>query len=302
MRKIAIIGPGRVGTALAVHLARRGYPVAAVAGRSRASLDRFLAKLTVEGMEPEIASAAEAARRAEIVFITTPDKVIGDIAALLAEAAAVHEGQVVVQTSGALSSAVLLPAAKCGASVLSFHPLQSFATVERGIELLPGCSVVLDGDPAGIEVGGELARVLGLHTMTIPTEVKPLYHAAACTASNYLVTLVGLSLDLLEECGLDRGEALRALLPLIRGTVENVAALGVPEALTGPIERGDTDILRGHLEAMGRRLPRLDEVYRVLGAETVRLAARKGRLSEEDIVNMLAVFEPAEGGAGGTCR
>lgn len=295
MQKVVFIGAGRVGTALAVHLARRGYPVLAVASRSRGSVDRFCVRLAAEGAWPEaVAGPVEAARRGEAVFITTPDQAIGEVMANLAAAGSFRPGQVVIHTSGALSSDILRPASDCGAATLSFHPLQSFATVERGIELLPGSTVVLDGDSAGLEFGRELVAVFGGQALTIPSATKPLYHAAACLASNYLVTVLGLSLGLLARCGLPASDALRALMPLVRGTVENVAAVGIPAALTGPVERGDIEVLRGHLAAIARSAPHVDTVYRLLGAETARLAATKGRLEGPELAAMLNLFYGGE--------
>ncbi|MGE5485772.1 MAG: Rossmann-like and DUF2520 domain-containing protein [Ignavibacteriales bacterium] len=291
MRSVAFIGAGRVGTALAVHLARRRYPIVAIASRSRDSADRFRARLAAEGQAPVIDTHAGAARRASVVFITTTDRAIAGVAADLAAAGSLREGQIVAHTSGALSSEdVLQPASACGAGILAFHPLQSFATADRGVDLLPGCTIFLDGDPAGLEAGRELSAALGTPCLVIPTETKPLYHAAACMASNYLVTLLSLSLDVLSRCGLPPSETLRALLPLVRGTVENVASVGIPAALTGPVERGDSGILEGHLRAIAREVPGLEKVYRVLGAETVRLAAAKGCLTGRELSSMLGLF------------
>lgn len=292
MRTLAFIGAGRVGTALAVHLARKGYQITAVASRSRASAESFRAYLEAEGAMPEIvAGPNEAARKASLVFITTADRAISRIAEDLAESGSIGAGHVLVHTSGALSSEEALRAASArGAGILAFHPLQSIATIERGIEVLPHCTVFLDGDAAGLEAGREMASALGTPCLTIPPDAKLLYHAAACMASNYLVTLLGISLDLLGHCGLPATEALPALMPLVRGSIENVAALGIPGALTGPIERGDQSVIANHVSAIRQKAPEVDAVYRVLGSETVRLAAAKGRLSPSELASMLGIL------------
>ena len=83
-----------------------------------------------------------------------------------------------------------------------------------------------------------MVEMLGGIPLTIPTSMKPLYHAAACVACNYYITLVEVAVEMLEHSGVPREQALPALLPLLQGTLANIARVGVPGALTGPIDRG----------------------------------------------------------------
>ena len=122
-------------------------------------------------------------------------------------------------------------------------------------------------------VADAIVRRLGGVPVTLAPEAKPLYHAGAVFASNYLVTMLAEAMRLLEEAGIGRDAALAALLPLVRATLENVAAAGPEGALTGPIARGDAATLRRHLSA----LPHRDaDLYRAVGRATLRLAREAG--------------------------
>ena len=270
MRSVVIIGPGKVGQALAALLPRVGYDVRGLFGRAA-----------------DLATAAAA----EVVFITTPDRAIAGVAEAVAGRGGFRPGQVVAHTSGALSSEVLAPARQSGAATLSMHPLQTFASVETAVRVLPGSTFVLEGDPEGLSVGREVAQRLGGRAWEISPAAKSVYHAAACIASNYLVTLVDAAVRLWERTGLPREEAIPALLPLLRGTVDSVAAVGVPGALTGPVERGELEVLRGHLQGIAQQVPELLELYANLGEYTAQVAHEKGRLGDGQVQEVRSLMK-----------
>jgi predicted short-subunit dehydrogenase-like oxidoreductase (DUF2520 family) len=277
-RRFAIVGAGKVGTALACLLSRAGYDFLGAASRTPESAR---AACEFAGSGRPAASAPTLTRSAELVFITTPDDAIGEVCRGLAEASGFARGSVVAHCSGALPSTILQPARSCGALLGSMHPLQSFATAEQAVQVLPGSYCCIEGDPDAVQVLSAAARAIGAHAMTIPTEGKALYHAAAVVACNFLVALEHAALKLDEAAGIDSGDAIRSLLPLIKGTVSNLENVGIPECLTGPIARGDVETTRRHVEAIGQRLPDLLPLYKVLGLETIEVALAKGSLSEE---------------------
>jgi predicted short-subunit dehydrogenase-like oxidoreductase (DUF2520 family) len=131
-----------------------------------------------------------------------------------------------------------------------------------------------------------MVRALGGHELVLPRwksdpESAAIYHAGAVAASNYLVTLLDFAARHLQALGAERHQALQALLPLVRGTLVNVERLGIPQALTGPIARGDAQTVAGHVAAMQQRAPELLELYRVLARETVPLAQEQGGIAEQ---------------------
>lgn len=271
MRQIGFVGAGIVGTALAVRLRAKGYPVVIVASRTRASAERLAQRV---GGGVVVASPQGVADRAELIFITTPDDAIGQVASQVRW----RQGQGVVHCSGADSLEKLEPARQVGAQVGSFHPLQTFASVEHAIDNLPGSTFALEGEGAILETLKILARDLEGHWIKLGPGDKALYHAAAVIACNYLVTLVKLATDLWQTFGVSVPEATRALLPLVRGTVNNLDKVGLPHCLTGPIARGDLGTIKKHLAALEKSAPQGLSTYRELGRQTIPVALAKGRI------------------------
>jgi predicted short-subunit dehydrogenase-like oxidoreductase (DUF2520 family) len=272
--RVGFIGAGTVGTAFAVRLSGKGYPIVAVASRTRSSADRLAAR--VPGCQAHDAKQA-VADAAELVFITTPDDAIPVVAAELNW----HPGQSVVHCSGADSVETLEPATKAGAHVGGFHPLQTFASVDHAIENLPGSTFALETEGELLETLRRMASALDGNSIQLRSSDKVLYHAAAVLACNYLVTLVKLSTDLWQVFDVPTPEAIRALMPLLRGTLNNVENVGLPNCLTGPIARGDLGTVRKHLAALEQSAPALLAPYRELGLQTVPIALDKGKIDSE---------------------
>jgi predicted short-subunit dehydrogenase-like oxidoreductase (DUF2520 family) len=287
---VAIVGAGVVGTALGVALREAGRTITVVASRSiesaRAGVDRI-----GEGRATD--DPIDAVRSARLVLLTVPDRLIADVALEIAEGGVIPPETLTLHTSGFHSSRVLSPIADSGGAIGSLHPLQSFATVEDALRILEGTRCFFEGDdPARIR---RIVEDLGGVPIEIDPDQKPLYHAAAATASNLLVTVVDLALAMAERAGLDRDEMLAALLPLVRGSVENIGRVGVPDALTGPIARGDIGTVEGHLRSLARTAPDLLPAYTQLALRTVDVALRKGSLpagSARDLVALLKNVDP----------
>ncbi|MBC7346730.1 MAG: DUF2520 domain-containing protein, partial [Clostridia bacterium] len=270
--KVGIIGAGRVGGAVGLLLREKGYPLCGVKNSSAASTARAAKLLGTRAFD----RATELAHEAEVLFLTVRDELIGPLAARLAAQGAFRPGQVVIHASGSQPASVLAPARASGAYILSLHPLQSCPTPEKGRENLPGAVFSIEGDEAAFPLAEQLVQDLGGTFFYIDPAAKPLYHAAACVASNYLVTLLDLARALLVEAGLPPELMVKALYPLIYGTLANVAAVGIPQALTGPISRGDAVTVAGHVAALAAQKPELLDLYCLLGQHTVTLAEQKG--------------------------
>ena len=286
MRSIGIIGAGTVGTALAVRLHEKGYPVVAVASRTRASAER-LASL-VKGCQVYDTSQG-VADAAELVFITTPDGVIGSVAAQTKW----HPENKVIHCSGADSLDILEPAARAGAQAGGFHPLQTFASVAYAIENIPGSTFALEAEEPLLEELKEMAVALGGHWVRLKAGDKVLYHAAAVLACNYVVTLVKLATDLWKTFDVPTTEATQALLPLLRGTLNNIGNVGLPNCLTGPVARGDLGTIRKHLVALEAKAPEILPAYQQLGLQTIPIALAKGKIGETEADKMRELLAPA---------
>ncbi|MBU1570669.1 MAG: DUF2520 domain-containing protein [Proteobacteria bacterium] len=284
----AIVGCGRVGTALAKYLAEAGYIPAGLASKSLSSAKR-VADLTGSVNYTDI--AWEATRKADIVFITTPDGTIKEACDSIAVKNGFNSGSVVLHCSGALTSTMLLSAKNCGASIGSMHPLQSFASTEYSHNPFSGIVTSVEGDKKATDAASLIAADLGSGCVTIQTEAKILYHASAVVASNYLATLIDLSLSLIRKAGVPDKDAFRGLKPLIDGTLSNIEKMGVCDALTGPIARGDIQTIEKHLSEIGSKTPHLLPLYKILGLYTVEIAKGKGTLSDTVCGSLKKLFQ-----------
>jgi predicted short-subunit dehydrogenase-like oxidoreductase (DUF2520 family) len=264
-RAFALVGPGRAGTAVALALTGRGWRPVAVAGRSpdAPSTRAVGARLAAPAVE-----VADAGHEADVVIVATPDAAIADAAAALAPAS--RAGALVMHLSGACTlrelDGVLL--ARPDVEVGSLHPLQSVPSADAGRARLAGSWCAIDGSPR-VE---KLALSLGMRPFRVDAADRVGYHAAACVASNHLVALLGQ----VERLAAQAGVPFEAFLPLVRGTVENVAELGPAAALTGPVARGDLETVARHLDA----LPEAErDAYRALVLEAERLAGHDKALA-----------------------
>ena len=221
------------------------------------------------------------------VFLTVPDYVLPEMAHALAGQGTAPEGCSAFHCSGALSVEVLAPLHARGYHVGSIHPLQALAHPITGAERLRGSWFAISGEPEALADARRLVAELDGETLAIPVSRRPLYHAAAVVASNYLPVLTALAARLLVLAGVDEDDAVPALLPLMRGTLENIAELGLGSALTGPIARGDVETVRLHLKSLPEREARL---YRELGREAVELAETVG-LDAESVAALRELFE-----------
>jgi predicted short-subunit dehydrogenase-like oxidoreductase (DUF2520 family) len=208
-----------------------------------------------------------------IVLLAVPDAALPEVAYDLTRMGDAPPGCAALHLSGALSTDVLAPLHAVGYSIGSIHPLMAVADPWLAGERLVGAAFALGGEPAAVAAARRLAFALGGLPLVIPPQLRPLYHAAAVIASNYLIAIAGLATRLLQEAGVPEEDALPALLPLLRGTLDNVEQLGVSAALTGPIARGDVDTIRLHLA----RLSAEDRMlYCGLGLELLRMARAAG--------------------------
>ncbi|MDX6534924.1 MAG: hypothetical protein QOF68_2668 [Gaiellales bacterium] len=235
-----VIGAGRVGRTVAARLAG--------------------ARLYGRGETADVTSC-------HLLLIATGDAAIEGVCRELAPQLRDDAG--VVHFSGATSVHALDAARGPKACV---HPLQT-VWPDRGADQLEGAFAAVTGDHT---VGDRLARDLGMTPFPLADEAKPLYHAASAFASNYLVTLTHVAAGLLEQAGVERGLALRALHPLQERTLE---VAGLPP--TGPIARGDVGTVAAHLEAIG---PELAPLYRALGHATLPLVSAESAAAVEPLL------------------
>lgn len=293
--KVVIIGAGAVGKSLGYLLANNGYQVLGFISHSLSSAEAGR-ELIGEGIATT--EYADFILEADLIIITTPDQIINEIAVKLFTKGLVKKGSCLVHCSGALTSEILFSEIETKKEIeygrLSLHPLQSVADAKKGIKTLPNSFFTIEGNKAGEKAGRKLLNVLDVDYTVISSQVKPLYHAAACVVSNYLVTIVDLALKMNQQVGISTEKALCGLLPLMEGTLQNIEELGTVEALTGPISRGDIDIIESHLKSLQELMPENLDLYKQLGAYTAEIAQEKDGINKNKAERLKVLLNQEE--------
>ncbi len=271
-----IIGPGRVGRTLGVLLQRANLC---------AMQDVLSAEVATAETAVAFIGAGHAVRKlsdlrtADVWLLTPPDAAIATVATALAATGRVRQNDIVFHCSGSQPSSLLAPLAATGAHIASVHPLKSFADPAAAIKSFAGTYCAAEGDAAALAVLTPWFEQLGAKVTVIDPAGKTLYHAASVLVCNDLTALMEAGLRAYAGAGLDRATAQAMMEPLVRETLDNIFALGTTRALTGPVARGDADVLTRQLAALKQLDPRIAEAYRALNQIAVELAKAQGGAS-----------------------
>jgi predicted short-subunit dehydrogenase-like oxidoreductase (DUF2520 family) len=243
-----------------------GWRIGAVVTRSQSSARRAVRFI---GAGTALVGLSRRVLASTCILIATPDGAIEEIANELARIGGQDlQGQVVLHTSGAMDSGVLHAARSFGASVGSMHPLQTFNGVT--VPPLEGKVFAIEGDPMAVRTARKMARALGAAPSQIDARNKPLYHAAGALAAGHTLVVVEAAIQLLMSLGMKRSEAMRALLPMTKQVLQNYERLGPRAAWTGPLARGDYEVVAKHLNVLQQYSPEYRDAYDALN----RLAER----------------------------
>ena len=293
--RVAIVGAGNLGTALALALRTAGYEIDAVLARSRAtSSGRASSRGT--GANSSQRKARRLARlvgareltdlstvQAELIWFCVPDAAISQSARSLAEKVE-WKGRIALHSSGALTSDALRVLRRRGASVASVHPMMTFVrgastsksqSVESRRELA-GVPFALEGDASAVRMARRLVRDLGGRAYTIRKKDKAAYHAWGTFASPLFTALLATTEQVAELAGVKRTQARRRMLPILQQTLANYAAFGAAGGFSGPIVRGDAETLKEHLRAL-RGAPVAREVYSALARAALQYLPAKNQ-------------------------
>jgi predicted short-subunit dehydrogenase-like oxidoreductase (DUF2520 family) len=250
--RIVILGAGKLGSALAKALRDTPHPV--TLRRARSGIPR-------------------APIGAELLVLAVRDSELSPLAEELARSGAVSKRTAVVHVAGALGPEVLSALAGRCAGVGQAHPLVSFAS-RRRFPSLEGAHLLVDGEPVAVHRSRRLGRAIGMVPRRWTEVDRGLYHAAAGLVANGAAALAAAGVKLLVLSGCPERVAPRVLAPLLRSVAENIDALGLPQALTGPVRRGDVETVRLHFERIGRRAPELAALYRECVRAQLPMATR----------------------------
>ena len=268
---IAIVGPGRLGSALAQELKRAGYRISEIISRG-SSASRPKARALAKKVNAVVAST-KPRLDADLVWICVPDREIENVARQLAPLTN-WKNKIAFHSSGALASDELRVLRRRGAAVASVHPLMTF--VHASIPSMKGVPLSLEGDAKGVRVARQIARDLKAEAFSISKSKKSTYHAWGGFASPLLIALLVTGEKVAQAAGLTSADARRKMLPILRQTLANYAKLGPAAAFSGPIVRGDASVVRNHLKEL-ERIAGAREVYLALAKASLRYLPSDGR-------------------------
>ncbi|GAB6847907.1 Rossmann-like and DUF2520 domain-containing protein [Paraburkholderia kururiensis] len=272
--RIGFIGAGRIAFCLAHGFSRAGYPVAAIASRTPESARALASQI---GQCVAYDDPQEVVDAADIVFLTVPDDAIGSTAnSLRFDPLSARTGAwALVHCSGASPVELLSAARDQGAATGGFHPLYLFAGNLADLARIAGCSVTIEADGRLKDALTDLARALGCHPLSIPPGGRMLYHAAAHYAASFALCSLAECVALWRKLGFDENDALRAVLPMLSGTIETARDKGLVNALAGPVSRGDAGVVEKQLALLeslgGDHAP----LYALMTRRAIQLARRR---------------------------
>ena len=267
--KCNIIGAGRLGKNIALALSTSSIISSiAICNRTFESAQKACADL---GFGLPI-SALETLPAADVTWISCNDDAIAEVVEQLTQRDRLKPGSFIIHSSGVLNSALLSPLKAKGCFIASFHPLKAFKTNYLDANAFKQVDCVLEGDEAVCDWLRSSFESLGAYVTAIKPENKPLYHAAACVASNYLITLASCSEELFLQAGLSTQQSRRMLLNLMQGNLTNLQQTEtIAEALTGPLVRGDVKTISLHLDSI--KNADILKLYKAAGLASIALTS-----------------------------
>jgi predicted short-subunit dehydrogenase-like oxidoreductase (DUF2520 family) len=277
--RIAIVGPGRLGSALTLELRRAGYTISEIiSGNSAGS--RWKARELARKVEAHAFTGENARLDADLVWFCVPDR---KVAAASCQLASVTDwkGKIAVHSSGALASDELKILRRRGAAVASVHPMMTF--VSGSAPTLEGVPFALEGDVAAVRAARRIVQSLGGDAFTIRKQHKAAYHAWGAFASPLLVATLVTAEQLAHAAGLSAAQARKKMLPIVRQTLANYEALGPAGAFSGPIVRGDVETVRQHLRVL-RKIPEARDVYLALARAALRYLPARNQKELERVL------------------
>ncbi|MBN18159.1 MAG: hypothetical protein CL758_01560 [Chloroflexi bacterium] len=272
--KIGFIGTGSVGGSLALSLHKKNYPIVALASKKYTSAEK-LAK-TIPNCKA-YKSLNKVIEKSEVIFITTTDDCIENIVSSLVW----QSNKAVIHCSGAASTDILKHASQQKASTGTFHPLQAFASIEKGVESIPGTTFAIEGDPNIISYLKDIAFKLEGSYILLKAEDKVLYHVSGVMLGGLLTSFAATTAQIWDSIGLSREEGLKSLSHMMEQVSKNLNTLGIPAAIAGPYPRGDIGTIKKHLKELYTKYPKILPLYCELALCALPLAIEKGSINKE---------------------
>ncbi len=264
--RIGWIGAGKVGFSLGRYFAEHGIAVAGYYSRTYASA-RQAAEFTGTRAYTSMDTLAS---DCDVIFLTVPDGAIAQVWEQL-KAMQIRD-KLVCHCSGVYSSSIFSDIEAYGCSGYSIHPLLAISDKETAYRELSNALFTMEGQGAAREALADLLRGCGNRVIYLQEKDKPRYHAAAVLASNLVLALAQTAMEELMQCGFSRKDAQQALAPFMQANTAHLSVQSIEDALTGPVERGDAQTVRMHLDTLEGENR---EIYLQLSRKALAIAQRK---------------------------
>ena len=272
MKNITLIGAGAVGRSIALALFYRGYQLLGIYSQSGRTAQNIGKRVKAK----DFGLLEELKEKPRIIIIAVKDSEIRSVVNFLSRQFVSLSGVTVLHTSGVLSSSELNPLRRKGASIGSFHPMQTFPQKNISGKEFENSWIAIEGDKKAISTSRKISSILKAKNFVISANNKILYHIAGVFASNYLVTILFVVEQIARRAKIQPENLWKIFLPIINKTITNVATTSPKDAITGVIERKDIAMIKQHLGALNsHKLKHLIPLYAALGIETARLVKEK---------------------------
>jgi len=279
-----LIGAGRAGCAIAGALYRSGYRFTWICSRQSADAEKLANAVDCRNYGIDFNNFHG---HAGFFIISVSDSQISRVASEASAAGIFESDSVVAHLSGALGSDVLDPARQAGASVMAFHPAQSFTHESDPERVFRGICFDMEGDDRACALGENIAHDLGAEPVRLTADQRIISHLSMTAASNYTVTLVRMAEDIMKSAGISSETAHKMLMPLFSQTTDNIINSGTLKALTGPAARGDSEIIRKHLTALNTINAEYSSLYKLMAQIAVRMSVERGDISRSKAEEIL---------------
>ncbi|HEV8539322.1 MAG TPA: Rossmann-like and DUF2520 domain-containing protein [Bacteroidota bacterium] len=284
--KVSLIGSGKVGSSLARALFEKGYPIVSIINRTGPPAIRLAGAVKCKRVSTHIDNIHAST---DIIIIAVTDDSLQNVADELSKTKRLSLKNILVaHTSGAHASSVLSALRRKGALTASMHPIQSFPEGRKQAKLR-GIFFGVEGAPEALIQVERLVQDVGARMVTIPPELKPLYHIACVFASSYMVALLNAIGEMAALLNI-RASWTEVFGPLMTAATENTIKTSAWNALTGPIIRRDSTTISLHLKTLAAIAPQFLPLYCVAGIEVARVATEHGKMTKAEYQDIVSLF------------
>lgn len=289
-KRIYIIGAGKVGSAFSLELKEKGYEVDFLTDRNAERIKSIADIIHPISFSEKIEKGFVTG--SDVIIICVQDRYIGDTISKISEFNTDLKKKYFIITSGAESTDMFPSSVFNEDNIISMHPIQTFNKESLVNEhLLENIYFGIEGGKEAVKLCIEMIKRLNSKFIEIPKDKKYLYHSACVISSNFLITLLNVSAEVMGSIGLDKKMTFEIFKPIIENTLKNISTEGLVNSLTGPFERNDVKTISNHLNSINKELPSLIPFYTLLGMETVKVAFRKESLNMKNVITILDLMD-----------